>query len=140
MVLRVIVYSVRIRPPQPKFLRFQSFPETPQPSKFVCGSRDSRKLRLKTLPISHDGHKMIYSLRLPVIGSRSHGTPRCRGCTGWQKVLRLPKRTSAHVCDFCVIGALLICRDVAPETAQSSAVSRMSAPNMLESAPAAAVT
>ncbi len=37
---------------------------------------------------------------------------------------RLPKRTSAHVCDFCVISALLICRDVAPETAQSSAVSR----------------
>jgi hypothetical protein len=41
-----------------------TFQETPQPSKFVCGSRDSRKSRLKTLPSrSHDGFGMIDSFR-----------------------------------------------------------------------------
>jgi hypothetical protein len=29
------------RPPQPKFLRFQSLPQTLQPSEFVCRSGDS---------------------------------------------------------------------------------------------------
>jgi len=54
---------VQIRPPQPKFLLFQSLPQTPQPSEFVCRIGDSRKLYLSTLPKSHDGHRMIDSFR-----------------------------------------------------------------------------
>ena len=49
-------------------------------------------------------------------------------------------RDAHPVCDSCVSSGLLICRDVAPETAQSSAVSRTLALNMLEPAPAAAVS
>src|SRR6266481_2880628 len=51
-----------------------------------------------------------------------------------------PQGTFWRVCDSCVGSALLICRDVAPETAQSNAVSRMLAPSMSEPAPAAAVS
>jgi methyl acetate hydrolase len=43
------------RPPQPKFLSFQQLLRSLQPSEFVCRGGDSRKLRLKTLPRSHDG-------------------------------------------------------------------------------------
>lgn len=45
-VCSVIVYSVRIGPPQPNVL-FQSLPQTLQASEFVCRKRDSRELRLK---------------------------------------------------------------------------------------------
>ena len=67
MASRAVVYSVRIEPPQPKFLLFQSLPQTLQPSEFVWRSGDSRKLRLETLPMSHAGHGMIDSFRFAVI-------------------------------------------------------------------------
>src|SRR5450759_111111 len=50
-------------PRNKKSLFYQSLSRTLQPSEFVCRSGDSRKLRLKTFPISHDGHNMIDSFR-----------------------------------------------------------------------------
>ena len=67
---------VQIHPPQPNFLLFQSLPQTLQPSEFVCRTRDSRKLRPKTLPVlCHNWHDVIDSLRFGVVQNASFLSP-----------------------------------------------------------------